>query len=241
MNTVRESWSTPELAAWLGTSIHRIHRAAVAAHLKPSRTSQGHLRFSGEDAITLLHLLGRTPSRDDFTREEFFVLAALWRRPFGLRSARLVARAARVSTATAVKALSALDRQGFVEHRSVWVSEAVATLVTVWVIRLDPFPFTDDLARSLSSTVLPSTRPAPAQTRVPARFKTVFWNSDLRRLTVEANANVICQSILEQSNVDALGWAIQVLPKSAFETLAGRQRGTTPKLRRLAADIAASL
>ena len=96
------------MADWLGVSVPSIHRAIARLGLEPCRGPKGHLRLGEEDARILLGDLGKAPRVDGFSREELFVLSVLLKRPFGLRSGRLIASHAGISPSTALKSLNNL-------------------------------------------------------------------------------------------------------------------------------------
>ncbi|MGH8926571.1 MAG: hypothetical protein ACRDWA_18395 [Acidimicrobiia bacterium] len=96
--------TTGKVAAALATTRSRIHRAVAAGVVRPARTRGGHLRFTARDVAVLERRLGRSPRVAELSREKVRVLAALGRRPFGLRSVRAVARAAGISPTVASRA-----------------------------------------------------------------------------------------------------------------------------------------
>ncbi|WP_298345992.1 hypothetical protein [Ferrimicrobium sp.] len=174
-----------------------------------------------------------------FSREELFVLNVLLRRPFGLRSGRLVARHAGISPTTALKALNSLERRGMVEHRHELVAEGVPKEVTVWVFRVEPYWLTDAIGLQIRNTIPPAPRlRTQRDTRVPQHFKHLFWNADLRELNTKDHGSAIAIAVLEQDNPHALAWAIQNLSPEAFAIAALPRRGSTPEMSALAAHIA---
>ena len=109
------------------------------------------------------------------------VLVALGRRPFGLRSARAVARAAGVSPTTAGRSLRRLVEQGYVAQETVRVAEGEVRDVTVWTVRWDGAAWLR-IAETIGDAVLPaSTAEPPRQTGdgLPRRLAHLFWNEDL--------------------------------------------------------------
>ena len=232
-------YSTSEVADWLGVSLPSIHRATIRLGLEPCRGAKGHLRYSENDARVLLGDLGKAPRVDGFSREELFVLSVLQKRPFGLRSGRLVARHAGISPSTALKALNNLERRGMVEYRREVVAEGIVKEISVWIIRVDPFWMNDTIALDIRSTIPPApTRPMRKDTKVPHRFKHLFWNVDLAELNTRDHGAAIAIAILEQDNPHALAWAIHNLDSEAFAVASLPRRGFTPEMSVLASHIA---
>ncbi|MEA2057772.1 MAG: helix-turn-helix domain-containing protein, partial [Actinomycetota bacterium] len=89
--------TTGRVAERLGTTRSRVHRAVAQGVVRPARTEGGHLRFDTEDIARLERRLGFAPDVAGLSREEVLVAAALLGHPFGLRSARAVARVAGIS------------------------------------------------------------------------------------------------------------------------------------------------
>ena len=239
MDTSHKVYSTTQVADWLGVSVPSIHRAITRLGLEPCRGTKGHLRLSENDARILLGDLGKAPRVDGFTREELFVLSVLLRRPFGLRSGRLVARHAGISPSTALKALNSLEQRAMVEHRHEVVAEGTVKEITVWILRVNPCWMTDQIALDIRSTIPPATiGPVRKDTKVPRRFKHLFWNVDLAELNTKDHGPAIAVAILEQDNPHALAWAIHNLDPEAFAVAALPRRGFTPEMSALASRIA---
>lgn len=233
------TYSTTDAAEWLGVSVPTIHRAISRLKLKPIRGAKGNLRLSEGDLLLLLADLGKAPKMSEFTREELFILNILQKRPFGLRSARLVARHAGISPSTAQKALLNLERQGMVEHRRQIVAEGRVKEIQVWLLCVTPFWMTDELALKLRSIATPlPTQSNQRETHVPQRFKHLFWNTDLRKLNTIDHGPAIAISIIEQDNPHALAWAIRNLDREAFAVAALPRRGFAPRMSALASHIA---
>ncbi|MHB8319142.1 MAG: hypothetical protein ACYDEP_07945 [Acidimicrobiales bacterium] len=239
MNMQGRRFSTPEIASYLGTTVPRVHRAISKLGIAPERGPKGHLRLGPEDVDRLTAHLGQAPKRVDFSREELFVLSVLWRHPFGLRSGRAAARLAGVQPATALKVLRSLEARAMVERYATTVAEIRPTEVVLWKIRLSPYWITEDIAKAIRATAPPTvTHPRRTDRSVPRRFKHLFWNTDIAHLAIDTHGPSIAASILEQDDTDALAWAVMTLPPHAFRRVANAQRGVTPEIRKLAADIA---
>ncbi len=119
MDTTSPTFSTNEIAECLGVSVPTIHRAALRLNLVLRRGTTGILQFNEDEAQSLLEHLGKAPKLDGFTREELFILHVLQKRPFGLRSARAVARCAGISPSTASVALRELEQRGIVDKTGI--------------------------------------------------------------------------------------------------------------------------
>lgn len=241
MDTTDHTFSTTAMAESLGVSVPTIHRAISRLKLEPRRGTKRNLRLSEEDAQALLEHFGKAPKLDGFTREELFVLHVLQKHPFGLRSARAVARCTGISPSTASKALGDLGKRGIVEHRRVTVAEGQTRQIEVWILQIDPRWMADNLMTQIRSVVLPvPTQSVRREVYVPQRFKHLFWNADLSKLNTNDHGPAIAISIIEQYDPHALAWAIRNLDKGAFAVAARQRRGLSPKMLALASRIAES-
>lgn len=239
MDTTTRLYSTIDVADWLGVSVPTIHRAISRLELTPSRGAKGHFRLGEKDVHLLLKHLGKAPKVNGFSREELFVLKVLLIRPFGLRSARLVAHHAGISPSTALKALNNLEQRGMVEHLRDVVAEGIVKEIHVWILCVTPYWMTDRIALDIRSTIPPaSVRPIRRDSKVPRRFKHLFWNVDLAKLTTKDHGPAIAIAILEQDNPHGLAWAIHNLDSEAFAVAALPRRGFTAEMSALAAHIA---
>lgn len=239
MDITDELYPIKHVAGWLGVSVPTIHRAIARLGLEPCRGYKGHLRLSRQDVRALLADLGRAPRVEGFSREELFVLNVLYKRPFGLRSGRLVARHAGISPTTALKVLKSLEQRGMVEHRHEVVAEGVSKEISGWILRVGPYWITDAIASEIRSTIPPAPElKTQRDTKVPRRFKHLFWNADLAELNTKDHGAAIAIAVLEQDNPHALAWAIQNLSPEAFAVAALPRRGSTPAMSALAAHIA---
>ncbi|MHB8263777.1 MAG: MerR family transcriptional regulator [Acidimicrobiales bacterium] len=240
MDDTVQVYSTVDVASRLGVSIPTIHRAITKLDLEPFRGPKGHLRLSEEDAHKLLRYLGKAPKVEGLTREELFVLSSLYVRPFGLRSRRLVAVQAGISPSTASKSLNNLMHRGMVEHRHATEAVGSAREIDVWILRLIPYWLTDSYAAALRCTIPPVRIQAVGQdSRVPGRFRHLFWNADRKRLNTRDHGTAIAISILEQNNPHALAWAMRNIDPEAFALASRPRRGSTPDRLALAGHISA--
>ena len=99
---------------------------------------------------------------------------------------------------------------------------------------------TDKIALEIRNTVPPAPNwPVRKDTKVPHRFKHLFWNVDLAKLNTKDHGPAIALAILEQDNPHALAWAIHNLDPEAFAHAALPRRGLTPEMSALASRIAA--
>ena len=151
------------------------------------------------------------------------VAAALSRRPFGLRSARAVARMAGVPPTTAARCLHRLSRRGIVRHRVDAVSAGAAGHVTVWTIDWCSGPW-HEVATAVGRVALsPPAGPARSASRVPTRLAHLFWNADLRGVDPGAHGHYVASRILRADDCQALGWlARHLAPDAIRRAAAGR-------------------
>ena len=117
--------------------------------------------FDAEAVGQLRRRWGFAPAIAGLTREDVLVLAALGRRPLGLRSARAVARAARVSPTIAGRSLRRLAAQAYVARLTVRVAEGAAKDVAVWVVRWTERPW-QQVAGTIGQATLPAEPTPPA-------------------------------------------------------------------------------
>jgi hypothetical protein len=231
---------TGSVAAALGTTRSRIHRAVAAGVVRPGRTSGGHLRFAPDDVQVLTQRLGVVPRLRGLSREDVLVLAALARRPLGVHSARAVGRVAGISPTAASRSLARLERPGLVRRRRQRVVRGAVTDLDVWGANITHQRW-PELAPLLNRVVLPTLGHAPADhtSRVPAWLRHLFWNADVRRLDVDRDAAFIAGRILSSDDAQAHAWAAANLPPDAFEQAAS-VRGIEPRRAALAHNLAAA-
>ncbi|HEV8650013.1 MAG TPA: helix-turn-helix domain-containing protein [Actinomycetes bacterium] len=226
------------MARLLGTSVPRVLRAARHGLVPVARRGNRAL-FDADAVERLRHRWGVVPRIQGLRREDTLALAALGRRPFGLRSARALARATGLSPTAAGRALERLAAAGYVERRLVRVVEGRVRDVPVWMVRWQS-PEWLAVAATVSTAVLPQRpRTDPLPRRVPARLAHVFWNEDLARLDVERDAVLIAGRILRADDPEATAWMSQTLPRDAIER-ASRSRGLDPRRARLGQLLAAA-
>lgn len=228
--------STAEVAAALGTSVPRVHRAVEKGlvHRLPGRGTARGLRFSASAVGELRRVWGEAPKVPGLTRENVLILAALARRPRGVRSARVLAREAGVSPTTASATLRRLRDQGYVAASTLRAVEGRAIDAPVWSVRWTA-PQWRRIAPVVGGAVLPSrTDVATAPpARVPRRLWHLFWDVDPAVIETRAHGAYIADRVLRSSDNDGLAWAAQVVPAATWRAVA-RRRGLTDSQRRLA-------
>ena len=216
-------YTTSEAARELGTSVPRILRAArrglVASVRRGTRTL-----LTAQSVEELRRRGGWAPPHDELTREEVLVLAALSRRPRGVRSARRVARYAGVSPTTASATLRRLADWGFVERSTVTEVAGAVRDVQVWLMRWDAKPW-QRVAGEVGRVTLPTSCDGRAcDARVPSRLAHVFWNIDVRDLPVDDHGVLIAGRVLRSADPEALAWMTRNVPSDAIAD-ATRGRG----------------
>lgn len=165
------------------------------------------------------------------------MLAAPGRRPFGLRSARAVARAAGVSPTTAGSSLRRLADQGYVARETVRVAEGEAREVAVWIVRWAGQSWLR-VAERIGQATLPA-EPAPAAEQahdavdaVPPRLWHLFWNEDPAGLDLGRQGVLVADRILRSEDSEAHAWMARRLPSETI-LKATRTRNLDPRRARL--------
>lgn len=231
-----DSWSTREVAGWLGVSVPAVHRAVKRMGLEPDQTAKG-LRFDTAQVAELTRDVGSVPKIRGWHRNEIQVLAALSRAPLGLRSVRAVARRAGVSPTTATKGLEALRSGGLVKHTRRMFAEGRAVEGDLWQLDFASRQWSE-LAPVVSATVLPAQRGERDHTQIPRRLRHHFWNSDVSKLEPADSSGYVVTRLLLSRDPQAAAWvAANATPEALAE--AARNRGATPEDRQMAANIAA--
>ena len=225
-----------QVARGLGVSIPRVHRAVAAGVVTAERADSGRLTFSPDAIDELRGRWGWCPDIPGLGREETFVLAALSRRPLGLRSARAAARAAGVSATTASRCLGRLRARGFVMRRTVRVAEGRARDASVWAVAWGSRRWLG-VATDVGRCVLPEAD-EPATSRVPRRLAHLFWNVDIDDLDPVRDAHYIADRILRSGDAQGLAWLARHVPHEAVAA-AGRGRGLDSRRSALARVLAA--
>jgi excisionase family DNA binding protein len=231
-----------EVARRLGASVPRVLRAAKRGEVGAVR--RGNRFLFDADAVELLRRRwGAVPSLPGLSREDVLVLAALGRRPLGLRSGRAVARAAGVSPTTAGRALRRLAERGYVTRETARVTEGGVREVPVWSVRWTE-PAWLGAAATVGQATLPVEREprqrrwAPTRRRVPSRLAHLLWNEDLAALDAERDAVLLADRILRSEDPEAHVWMMERLPASAI-LRATRTRNLDPRRASLGRLLAA--
>jgi excisionase family DNA binding protein len=230
-----------QVARELGTTVPRVLRA-VRDGVVPTLRRGNRFLFDAEAVEQLRRRWGTAPAIPGLTREDVLVLAALGRRPFGLRSARAVARAAGVSPTTAGSSLRRLVDQGYLARRTIRVAEGDVRDVAVWTVRWTGAPWLR-VAETVGQAALPAgpvpaTRPGQeADGRVPPRLGHLFWNEDLQGLDLDRNAGLVADRILRSEDPEAHAWMLHRLPSDAI-VQATRTRNLDPRRVRLGRPLA---
>lgn len=211
--------SAGDVAARTGVSVPTVRRAAARLGFHDQRTPGGHRRFSPVDAHLLALHLGVTPTVDELRPAEVKVLAALSRRPTGLRSLRAVSRAAHLSPTTAGSAIQSLTNRGLVTASTETVAEGSARDLTVY--RLVLSPQWSRIAAVVSQTVPPHVEetPTPPPTVVPQRLWHHFWNIEPSRLRLPADDHFVARRLLLSDDPVAWAWAAQHLSAAAIASV----------------------
>lgn len=229
MDTMLTSSQTARL---LGTSVPRVLRAARAGVVPTVRRGNRTL-FDAAAVEQLRARWGQVRALPGRSREEVLVLAALGRRPFGLRSVRAVARVAGISPTAAGRALRRLADEGYVTSETARVTEGNVRDVTVWTVHWTA-PQWLTVAGVVGQATLPTSEGSMpphrdrGRRRVPARLAHVFWNEDLARLDVDRDAVLIADRVLRSDDPEAHAWMLEELPASAI-LAATRTRNLDPR------------
>ncbi len=233
-----DTMTTGQVAARLGTSVPRVHRAVKRLGLRPARSPGGHLKLGATDVRRLTTALGWVPEIADLNREGTLALAALGRRPFGLTSARAVARAAGISPTAASGALQHLEASGYVEQVFRQVVEGHVRTISVWQVRWTSAVWRA-AAPELAPVVLPETnRDAPIPRHLPNRFSHLFWDVPTpTKIDLEASGPTVAHRVLTSNDPQAIAWAASALRPADLRS--GAQfRGTDSRTRALAENLA---
>lgn len=229
--------SAADLARELGTSVPRVTRAAERLGLE-ARRSNGRFAFDVRAADRLRLVLGSTPRLEGLSRSELAVLAALRSAPFGLGSARAVARRSGLSPTAAARALESLHRQELVERSTGMVAEGRAREAKIWRANV-----THPRWPSLDPVLARFKRPASlqrerrAEGRVPVRLRHLFWNTAESQLDLGRAGPYIARRLLRTMDLQGLAWGARALAPEDWRR-AALARGLDPKARRLAQNLA---
>jgi hypothetical protein len=231
--------SAATLARELGTSVPRVTRAAIRLGLE-ARQPSGRYVFTPRQAGSLRRALGVSPRAAGLTRSEIAVLAALRNAPFGLVSARAVARRSGLSATAAARALDVLRAEGLVDRSSEMVAAGRAREMTIWRANLlhPQWPALDPVLEQVERPERPNAS-RQTEARVPRRLRHLFWNTADSQLDVRHAGPYIARRLLQTMDLQGLAWGAQALAPKDWKR-AGRARGLDPKARQLARNLAES-
>lgn len=225
-----DTWSIREAARDLGTTVPRVQRALDGLGIDPPAGPRGR-RVSAVQLAMLRDRLGSAPRVDGYTREDLFVLAALNRRPAGVRSVRAVARAAGVSATSAGRVLRRLSDKGLVTRRVRRFLEGRVVDGVLYEIRREAE--WRAVADAVRATVVPvSALPVETPKRVPRRLWHHFWNANPATIVLPSDENYVAARLLRADDPQALAWAAANLSVEAI-THAAMLRGVTGRERSL--------
>ena len=228
--------SAAALARELGTSVPRVTRAAERLGVD-GRRPNGRFAFGRRTAERLRKALGSTPEVEGLSRSELVALAALRSAPFGLGSARAVARRGALSPTSAARALESLERKGLAFRSASMLADGRARRMRVWRANVLN-PRWASLDPVLAAVERPEgKRVAGRDVRVPARLRHLFWNTAESQLDVRRAGPYIARRLLREMDLQGLAWGVQTLSSQDWERAAGA-RGLDPKARRLALNLA---
>ena len=230
--------TTGSLALALGTSVPRVHRAIRELGLTPSQTKGGHLRLSAAEADRLRRRLGRLVPVVGLRREEVLALAALSRRPLGLRSGRAVARAAGISHGASTTALSRLERMGYIMRKRRFVIEGAARPVTEWEVSFLS-PQWRQVAAQIARVEVPQAESrASRPSQLPRRFGHLFWDvPHPEQIDLHLKGSTVAHRILTSSDPRAHAWVATALPPEDLRRVA-TYRGVSGRVQALAENLA---
>lgn len=214
--------SVPELAAYLGVSMPRLHRALDVEGVAPAG-GRGRRRPVPKDvARRLVRRLGAVPVRlPGFDRTEMLVLGAVARAPLGFASLRAVARAAGVSPTGVSAAMTRFQGQGLVVRRERRVVQGRVRRVCYWVADLLHPAWTAEVLRAANAVVLPvGVQSAAPPRRVPSIYGHAFWNVDLRTVDPRKHPDFVAARLLQLDDAGAWAWAARHLPARSLRRAA---------------------
>jgi MarR family len=227
--------SAAEVARELGTTIPRVVRTVDRLGLKARTGSSNRLALTEAMVGQVEDQLGRVPPVPGLSRIEVLALAALRDAPFGVSSARVLARRAGISPTSATKALQHLRKKGLVTEQSQMIAAGHAKRADVWSANrlASNWP---QLASQLASVRAPE-REGEIDEQVPARLGHLFWNTAPTQLAVAQNGNYIARRLLTTMDLEGLAWGARNLRRKDWLDAAGA-RGLDDRTRSLAQNLA---
>jgi len=170
-----------------------------------------------------------------WTRSETIVLAALRNAPFGLVSARAVARRSGLSSTAAGRALGSLLEKDLVTHAGEVIAAGRVRDAEIWRANL-LHPCWPQLDPALDS-IEPPERPKRASQRVPGHLRHLFWNTAESQLDASRAGPYIARRLLRAMDLQGLAWGASVLGPEDWRR-GGEARGLEPEVRQLARNLA---
>lgn len=225
--------SGASLARELGTSVPRIGRAVERLRID-ARQPSGRLAFTRSQADCIRQALGVTPAIEGLTRSETMALSALRNAPFGLVSARAVARRSGLSPTAAGRALSSLLAGDLVLMATETVAAGRAREMEVWRANVT-HPRWSEMDPILDRVEPPRT-PDPVADRVPRRLRHLFWNTAESQLDVRRAGAYIARRLLQTMDIQGLAWGARALAPEDWRQGA-MARGLDPRVRALARNL----
>jgi len=226
--------SGAQLARELGTSVPRISRAVDRLGID-ARQANGRLAFTPRQAERLRSALGVTPALPGLTRTQVRVLAALRSAPFGMVSARAVARRAAISPTAATRALGDLLTLGLVSRTDEVLAAGRARKAAIWRAVLT-HPRWSEIDRHLAGVETPE-RDGITDERVPPHLLHLFWNTAPSQLDVRTAGPYIARRLLREMDVQGLAWGAATLARDDW--LQGIQaRGLGTRTRQMGRNLA---
>lgn len=219
----------------LGTTVPRVKRALARLDLPVVRGRGGRVGIGPETFGRLRAELGTVRPLDGLSRIETAVLAALGAAPFGLVSARAVARRAGVAPTSASRAIERLIADGLVDRTSVHVAAGRARRVDLLSARRSS-PRWRRLAPALGQIEPPASDRRPDES-VPPRLRHLFWNVAPSQLDVRRSGGSIARRLLRIGDPEGLAWGAANLSAADWEHGAAA-RGLGPRTRSLARNLA---
>lgn len=231
--------SAADLARELGTSVPRVTRAVKRLGID-ARQPNGRFAFGSRAADRIRDALGIMPRVAGLSPSELAVLAALRDAPFGLDSARAVARRGNLSPTAAKRALDSLARVGLVVRSTevIAAGRAREAEISRANVQHPRWPSLDPVLARVKRPASPQ-RDRRSDARVPARLRHLFWNTAESQLDAKRAGPYIARRLLRTMDLQGLAWGAQALAPGDW-TRAAEARGLDPGVRRLALNLAAS-
>jgi hypothetical protein len=234
-----DTWpiSAAEAGRRLSTTVPRVKRALDRLDLPVERRAGGRVGIGAEAFECLRAELGVATPLEGLSRGEIAVLAALDAAPFGLVSARAVARRCGVAPTSAGRAIQRLAANGLIERTPTRVAAGRARQVDLLQLRRSS-PRWRRLAPELGRVELPR-RDRGTDATVPERLRHLFWNVAPGQLDVRRSGGSIARRLLQLGDPEGLAWGAVNLRAADWEHGA-RARGLDARTRRLARNLAAA-